>query len=154
MKKRNRRNIIILSVICAIIMIVAAVYSTSNTQNITLNKNNSEAIQLNEEYTKDDFVISSDGRVLVRLSDVGKEKLSRNDGKLVLNGNVLGNITRIGNYRNNKFFSNIDITEIEFRNLEKLTTIINAFNNTKLKKVDLTSLIGLENIDESFLILK
>lgn len=143
MKKRRSKNIILLSIVCAIIMIAAVLYNTSNTQNIALNKNNSESIQLNEEYTKDDFILgeytpnSGAGMEssVINLTEAGKAKLARNDGKLVLDGNVLGNIRAIGrSVRKTGCFSNIDITELEFKNLENIVVIGNAFNNTKLKK--------------------
>ena len=76
---------------------------------------NSYALELNEDYAKEDFIISEDGKILKGFSESGKEKLKRNDYKLVLDGNVLGPILEIGEkaFVGVEDFSNINFSLIK-----------------------------------------
>ena len=116
--------------------------------------NNSYALELNEEYVKEDFKFDETGKILLGFSDQGKEKLKRNDGKLVLDGNVIGDIEDIGIYIYHNtstlaFDGNEDgvkINELEFKNLENLEKITQAFHNQNIKNLDLSPLKNIKHI--------
>lgn len=139
----------IIKIVLILIIAVAIVYEYNNieTNNVKLlaaNKNNSEAIQLNEEYTKDDFIFDETGKILEGFSDAGKEKLLRNEGKLKLDGNVLNDIEQIFK----EAFRNAGISEIEFLRFNKLKTINGgAFSGNNISGVlDLNELSNIDSI--------
>lgn len=147
--KNYRKKLIILSIIIASILIIAIVYTKNNNIiDFNTHKNSSETLELNEEYTKEDFDFSSRHY----LTDKGKEKLARNNYRLVLDGNVIGDRDRISN--NDIFdafgtvaFEGYWIREIEFRNLDNLTMLEHSvFRNNDIQMLDLNPLKSLEEI--------
>ena len=167
MKENNIKKIILSSFILAIILITLIVFS---------NTNNSYALELNEEYVKEDFVISEDGKVLKGFSESGKEKLKRNDYKLVLDGNVLGPIEEIGEkafvglenlstdefpidiapYNVGNYIGKVEkvnektkeyISSLEFRNMLELKRIQKmAFKGNNLQNVDFNGAPNVEKL--------
>ena len=98
--KKSRKKIIILSIIIASILTIVLIYTNKNNiMDVNTHKNSSEAVELNEEYTKEDFIIGKktyyygnpiEVMSLLRLSSSGLKKLERNDYKLVIDNDILG----------------------------------------------------------------
>ncbi len=120
--------------------------------------NNSYALELNEEYVKEDFIISEDGKVLKGFSESGKEKLKRNDYKLVLDGNVLGSIEEIGekafigleNLTTDEF--PINASEIGYKiynsNLQKRVEEINEMTKEYISSLEFRNMQELKRIQK------
>ncbi len=104
--------------------------------------NNSYALELNEEYVKEDFVYDEYNKDMVKnLSDQGKEKLKRNDGKLVIDGNLLN--IGIDFWPD---FSSLGIEEIEFKNVEDVEYFNCGFFDNNIKYLDLSPFKNLKQI--------
>lgn len=141
MKEKNIRNIIIY--ILFLLFTILTMVTQTNTRVVSAVKKDSKGIQLNEEYTKEDFDFSKNRF----LSSNGVEKLRRNNYKLVLDGKAV-NITFSSNPFGGDYarvFENYGIKEIEFRNLYNITYLnYNAFKNNNIEYLDLSPLVNLE----------
>ncbi len=161
-KNTKKNNIITnITIIAVVLAIIFAIYGKKE-MNIQAISNRHEEIQLNEEYVKEDFIFQDGGKTLRALTTSGEKKLKRNDMKLVLDGNVLGDITKIGNgyamfvgkkeenetdeeFQKRK--EEIGIREIEFKNLNTVEEIADfCFQHCNLTSLDLSPLKNLKHI--------
>ena len=167
LKKRNVKKIIVISLLLIITILIIG--TKENTKIVSAIKNDSAEyefeyyhinyiIELSEEYTKNDFIISEDGYTLEGLTKEGKEKLIKNNHQLVIDGNVIGRkINNIsGRYsfgireknenetdeEYNEYVKNNQIYKVEIKNLDNFNYVgqYSFYNQRKLDYIDVSSI--------------
>ena len=94
--------------------------------------NNSYAIELNEEYVKKDFKIEENDKnekLFVGLTESGIEKCKKNNGVLVIDGNI------VDEFKIFVCWPEEYVKEIYLKNLEKMEEI-DCINNTLVEKIN------------------
>ena len=125
--------------------------------------NNNYALELNEEYVKEDFEIvenDKNEKMFVGLTESGIEKCKKNNGVLVIDGNVVEEfkiyVWWAEEYVKEIYLKNLEkleetdviggdaLEKIHFEGCSNLYIINNVVNNSKLKDIDMYSLKSLK----------